>query len=151
MDPSRIIFAPRLDVPEHLARQKLAGLFLDTTPCNAHTTASEALWSGLPVITYLGDTFPGRVAASLLHAVGLEELVTASLKDYEDLARKLARNPEQLAAIRAKLERNRSLMPLFDTPRYTRNLETAYVMMWERQQKSLPPEGFDVVETPPLV
>jgi len=151
VDPHRIVYAPHVSYPDQMARQQLAGLFLDTTPYNAHTTASEALWAGLPVVTYLGESFQGRVAASVLHAMGLPELVTSSLREYEDLARALAQNPERLAALKAKLRHNRALMPLFDTARFTRNLETAYVMMWERQQMNLPPENLDVVENPSSV
>jgi predicted O-linked N-acetylglucosamine transferase (SPINDLY family) len=119
---------------------------LDTLPYNAHATACDALWSGLPVLTCLGNTFPGRVAASVLHAVGLPELVTGSLSDYEGLALALAREPQRLAAIKTKLMRNRSAAPLFDTARFTRGLESAYVTMWKRQQAGLPPVSFAVAE-----
>jgi protein O-GlcNAc transferase len=146
VDPQRVIYAPRIGYRDHLARQQLAGLFLDTVPFNAHSTAADALWAGLPVITCLGESFPGRVAASVLHAVGLPELVTSSLTEYEELARSLALNPERLAEIRTKLWHNRTRMPLFDTARFTRNLEAAYTMMWERQQRNLPPGNLDVVE-----
>jgi predicted O-linked N-acetylglucosamine transferase (SPINDLY family) len=116
----RIIFAPRLpEISDHLSRQRQADLFLDTLPYNAHTTASDALWAGLPVVTCLGETFAGRVAASLLKAVGLPELITTSLEDYEALALKLAREPLLLASIKAKLARNRDTCPLFDTARFT--------------------------------
>ena len=107
IDPARLVFADRLPPEEHLARHRLADLFLDTLPYNAHTTASDALWAGLPVLTCMGDAFAGRVAASLLHAVGLPELVTANLDDYEALALKLARDPALLAEIKAKLAHNR--------------------------------------------
>jgi predicted O-linked N-acetylglucosamine transferase (SPINDLY family) len=129
--PQRLVFAPRLPSDEHLARQRLADLFLDTHPCNAHTTASDALWAGLPLVTCAGETFAARVAASLLHAVGLPELVTQSLADYEALALKLARDAALLASIRDKLAHNRRTAPLFDTRRTTRNLEAAYSQMWE--------------------
>jgi protein O-GlcNAc transferase len=102
------------------------------------------LWSGVPVLTCLGSTFAGRVAASLLQAVGLGELITHSLEDYEALALKLASNPEQLAALKARLAENRNACALFDTPRYTRNLEAAYRTMWERQQRGEPPASFSV-------
>jgi predicted O-linked N-acetylglucosamine transferase (SPINDLY family) len=142
--PERLIFAGRTDPAGHLARHSLADLFLDTLPYNAHTTASDALWAGLPLITVLGSTFAGRVAASLLHAAGLPELVTHSLADYESLALKLAREPSALASVKAKLRGNRDSCPLFDTERITRNLETAYTMMWERYQQGLGPETFQV-------
>src|SRR6266699_7029125 len=112
VSPERLVFAKRLSLPDHLARHRLADLFLDTLPCNAHTTASDALWAGLPVLTCLGETFAGRVAGSLLRAVGLHELVTTSLEDYEALALKLAREPSLLALVKAKLARNRETKPL---------------------------------------
>ena len=140
----RRIFAPRMRLDDHLARHRLADLFLDTLPYNAHTTASDALWAGLPIVTCLGPTFAGRVAASLLKAVGLGELVTATLADYEALALKLARDPELLGALKRRLASNRLTAPLFDTPRYTRHIETAYVTMWERCQRGEPPAHFAV-------
>jgi predicted O-linked N-acetylglucosamine transferase (SPINDLY family) len=141
----RLIFAAKVEnISDHLARQRQADLFLDTLPYNAHTTASDALWAGLPVLTCLGETFAGRVAASLLKAVGLPELITTSLEDYEALALKLAREPTLLAAIKAKLANNRDTCPLFDTARFTRHIEAAYTTMWERQQRGEPPECFAV-------
>jgi protein O-GlcNAc transferase len=140
----RLVFAPRLDLDKHLARHKLADLFLDTRPYNAHTTASDALWAGLPVLTCRGTTFPGRVAASLLNAVGLPELVTENLADYEALALKLARCPDLLSDIRARLSRNRSEYPLFDTKRFCSHIESAYTLMWERHQRGDPPASFAV-------
>ncbi len=132
----RLIFAPRLpDVADHLARQRQADIFLDTLPYNAHTTACDALWAGVPLVTCLGTTFVGRVAADLLRAVGLDELVTQSLGDYEALASRLARDRTALAAVRDKLARNRNSFPLFDTARTTRQIEAAYTMMWERYQR----------------
>jgi predicted O-linked N-acetylglucosamine transferase (SPINDLY family) len=142
--PERLVFAPRRPPADHLSRQRFAGLFLDTLPCNAHTTASDALWVGLPVVTCLGNTLVGRVAASLLYAIGLPELVTATLAEYEELARTLARDPERLAAIKAKLMQNRETHPLFDTARYTRDLETAFTVMWERTQHGELPESLSV-------
>jgi protein O-GlcNAc transferase len=121
-----------------------ADLFLDTLPCNAHTTASDALWAGLPVLTCLGTTFAGRVAASLLHAVGLPELVTHSLAEYETLALRLAADPNLLARIRRKLELQRDTFPLFDTDRVRRHVEAAYIAMWERRQRDGPPESFAI-------
>ncbi|HKX09272.1 MAG TPA: tetratricopeptide repeat protein, partial [Stellaceae bacterium] len=112
ISPDRLVFAPRLYLPNHLARHRLADLFLDTFPCNAHTTASDALWAGLPLLTCMGRSFAARVAGSLLHAVGLPELVTGSLGDYEALALELARSPERLAALRARLQANRATAPL---------------------------------------
>jgi predicted O-linked N-acetylglucosamine transferase (SPINDLY family) len=143
--PERLVFAPRMkSVEEHLARQRLADLFLDTLPYNAHTTASDALWVGLPVLTCMGSVFPGRVAGSLLNAVGLPELVTHSLEEYEALAFKLATTPTLLVEIRAKLTKNRITHPLFDTDRFRRHLEAAYIMMWERQQRGELPVSFAV-------
>jgi len=141
----RLLFAPKLaENSDHLARQRRADLFLDTLPYNAHTTASDALWTGLPVLTCLGETFAGRVAASLLRAVGLPELVTTSLDDYEALALKLAREPSFLAAIKAKLARNRDCYPLFDTARFARHIEAAYSAMWQRYQRGEAPKAFAV-------
>src|SRR5258706_1820415 len=140
----RLIFAERTGLEHHLARLKLADLVLDTLPYGAHTTASDALWVGVPVLSALGSTFAGRVAASLLNAIGVPELSTPSLEAYEDQAKKLACNPAALAAIRAKLLANRDTHPLFHTPRFTHHLEAAYLAMWERQQRGLPPAGFVV-------
>jgi predicted O-linked N-acetylglucosamine transferase (SPINDLY family) len=146
--PERLIFAPRTDPATHLARQTRADLFLDTLPYNAHTTASDALWVGLPVLTCTGSTFAGRVAASLLHAVDLPEMVTGSLSEYEALALRLAREPGELAAIKAKLRANRDNCALFDTARMTRSLEAAYTAMWERAQRGLPPADIHVPNPP---
>ena len=126
IDPERLIFAPRLPLSEHLARHRLADLFLDTLPYNAHTTASDALWAGLPVLTCKGETFAGRVAASLLMATGMGELITSSLDEYEALASALATDPARLASLKEKLAENRDKAPLFDSERFTRNLEAAY-------------------------
>jgi predicted O-linked N-acetylglucosamine transferase (SPINDLY family) len=145
VNPDRLIFAPRTTPDKHLARQKLADLFLDTLPYNAHTTASDALWIGLPVITTPGTTFPARVAASLLTAIGLPELITPSLDEYERLALKLARDAEALALLKSKLSVHRETFPLFDTKRFTRHLEAALATMWERHQQGLPPQTFSVV------
>ncbi len=140
----RLIFAPKLPLADHLARSGQADLFLDTMPYNAHTTGSDALWAGVPLVTCLGSTFASRVAASLVKAIGLDELITNSLEEYEDLALKLAREPALLASIRAKLKRNRETYPLFDTARFTRHLEAAYVTMWERYQRGEAPKAFAV-------
>jgi protein O-GlcNAc transferase len=136
----RLIFAPPVpDVADHLARHRQADLFLDTLHYNAHTTASDSLWAGVPVITCLGATYAGRVAASLLRAVGLPELVTGSLRDYEEMALKIARDPALQASLRAKLAHNRETFPLFDTARFTRNVESSYTTMWQRSQRGEPP------------
>jgi protein O-GlcNAc transferase len=140
----RLIFAPRTGSEDHLARHRLADLFLDTYHCNAHTTASDALWAGVPVLTCSGATFAGRVAGSLLTAVGLPELITHSLDDYEALALKLARDPTLLAALRQKLARHRETHPLFNTERFARHIEAAYIEMWERCQRGEPPQSFAV-------
>src|SRR6185503_7464420 len=144
IDPVRLVFAPRLKLPEHLARHRLADVFLDTLPYNAHTTASDALWAGLPVVTCLGTTFAGRVAASLLTAIGLPELITHSLEDYEALALKLATDTHLLRATREKLERNRLTTPLFDTKRFTKHIETAYTMMQTINERGGTHKPFDV-------
>ncbi len=134
VDPARLIYATHTaSQGDHLARHRLADLFLDTLPFNAHTTASDALWSGLPVLTCAGEAFASRVAASLLHAVGLPELVTSQIADYELAAVDLARDPSRLAALKARLRDNRHTHPLFRTERYTRHLEAAYAEMHARQ------------------
>jgi protein O-GlcNAc transferase len=144
IDPERLVFAPRCPLPEHLARHRLADLFLDTLPYNAHTTASDALWMGLPVVTCKGTTFAGRVAASVLHAAGFPELATESLEDYDALALRLAGDPDALANLRSRLAATRATMKLFDAARFTRNLEAAYVTMQEHRRRGLPPKGFAV-------
>jgi len=141
----RLIFAPKVaENADHLARQRLADLFLDTLPYNAHTTASDSLWVGLPVLTCLGKTFAGRVAASLLRAVGLPELIATSLQEYEALALKFVHDPTLLTAMKAKLAQRREIYPLFDTGRFTRHIEGAYVTMWERYQRLETPQAFAV-------
>jgi predicted O-linked N-acetylglucosamine transferase (SPINDLY family) len=141
----RLVFASRMLLNEdHLARLRHADLFIDTAPYNAHATACDALWAGVPVLTCSGASFASRVAGSLLRAVGLPELITGSLEDYEALALKLARDPALLAALRQKLARNRDLYPLFDTERFTRHIEAAYTVMWERAQRGEPPRSFAV-------
>jgi protein O-GlcNAc transferase len=143
--PERLIFAPRVPlVADHLARHGQADLFLDTLYYNAHTTACDALWAGLPVVTCLGTTLAARVGASLLNAVGLPELIATSLEDYEASALSLARNPSRLASIKAKLARNRDTYPLFDTKRFARHIEAAYTTMWERYQRGDAPKAFAV-------
>jgi predicted O-linked N-acetylglucosamine transferase (SPINDLY family) len=136
----RLIFAERLPLPEHLARHSAADLFLDTLPCNAHTTASDALWAGLPVLTGMGESFASRVAASLLNAIHLPELITQTQADYEALAIELATNPEKLSVVKEKLAANRLTAPLFDTPLFTKHIEAGYRQMYERYQADLPPD-----------
>jgi predicted O-linked N-acetylglucosamine transferase (SPINDLY family) len=128
----RLIWAADVPLAEHLARYRAADLFLDTTPYNAHATAADALWAGLPVLTVMGEAFAGRVAASLLQAVGMPELVASNLADYEALASALARDPARLASLREKLARNIGTMPLFDTDSFTRDLEATYLKMANR-------------------
>jgi predicted O-linked N-acetylglucosamine transferase (SPINDLY family) len=143
--PDRLIFAPYVQSDaDHLARLSLADVFLDTLPYNAHAGACDALWAGVPVLTCAGTTFAGRVAASALFSAGLPELVTDRLDAYEALAFKLAREPELLAAIKAKLARNGATHRLFDTLRFTRNLEAAYFEMWQRAAVGLAPASFAV-------
>ncbi|MCE1193287.1 MAG: tetratricopeptide repeat protein [Acidovorax sp.] len=140
----RLAFAPRMASDLHLARHRLADLFLDTLPYNAHTTASDALWAGLPVLTRLGESFAARVAASLLHAVGLPELVTHSAAEYEALAIQLATNPAQLSALRGKLQTQKAQSPLFNGRQFARDLEAAYQAMQERHLQGLPPDVIEV-------
>ncbi len=140
IDGQRLVFADRLPLSEHLARHRQADLFLDTLPYNAHTTTSDALWTGLPVLTQMGQSFASRVAASLLSAIGLPELITSTQEEYEALAIELAMNPKKLSDIQLKLVNNRLTAPLFDTPLFTRNLEAAYIEMMERYHADLEPE-----------
>jgi predicted O-linked N-acetylglucosamine transferase (SPINDLY family) len=136
----RLIFAKRLPLSEHLARHRLADLFLDTLPYNAHTTASDALWAGLPVLTCLGQTFAGKVGASLLEAIGLPELITTTLDDYVQLAIDLAKHPEKVTLVKRKLLDNRLTTPLFNTEQFTRDIEAAYSAMYERLRAGLRPD-----------
>ena len=129
--PERLVFAPRRPLPDHLARYRLADLALDTFPYTSHTTASDALWMGCPLVTCAGETFASRVAGSILINAGLRELVMASLAEYERLAIDLATAPEKLQNIRRRLREGRATCPLFDTPRFTRNLEAAYEKMFD--------------------
>jgi protein O-GlcNAc transferase len=141
VDPDRLCFAPYVqDVADHLARYRLADLFLDTLPFNAQTTACDALWAGLPVLTRLGSTFVGRAAASLLSAIDMPELITHSAEEYEALALKLATDAPYLAAIRRKLADHRLTTPLFDSELFTRHVEAAYSHMIERHRAGLPPD-----------
>jgi predicted O-linked N-acetylglucosamine transferase (SPINDLY family) len=141
----RLVFAPFISSPaDHLARLSLADLFLDTRPYNAHSSASDALWAGVPVLTLPGATFASRVAASLLHAAGLPEMIAGTIESYEALALELAQNPAELEYLKARLKRGRTMQPLFDTARFTRNLESAYTTMWERYQRGEPSAHFAV-------
>jgi protein O-GlcNAc transferase len=143
--PDRLIFAPKMPPADHLARQRKADLFLDTLHYNAHTTARDALWAGVPLLTCIGSTFAGRVAASLLKAVGLDELITNSLDQYEALALKLAGDSHLLASIRERLvRRNPHSLPLFNTQLFTRHIEQAYLAMYKRHRAGLPPHHIDV-------
>jgi protein O-GlcNAc transferase len=142
VDPQRLVFAPPLPLDAHITRMALGDLFLDSLPYNAHTTASDALWAGLPLLTCRGTAFAGRVAASLLYAMGLPELVTENLADYERLALTLAREPALLQVYRDRLWENRRSAPVFDTIRMTRQIEAAYDAMMGRRGEA--PQGFAV-------
>jgi protein O-GlcNAc transferase len=144
IDPTRLVFADRLPLEDHLARHRLADLLLDTLPYNAHTTASDALWVGVPVVTCQGKAFAGRVAASLLNAVGLPDLVTHSLEEYETLALRLAADRTLLCGFRDRLDHNRLRFPLFDTDRFCGHIESAYATMWELSQRGERPRSFRV-------
>lgn len=144
--PERIVFAEPLPNDEHLARHRLADLFLDTSPCNAHTTASDALWAGLPVVTLLGETFAGRVAASLLTAMDLPELIAETPDDYEHRALTLARDRSRLDAIRERIAEGCRTSPLFDSTRYARNLEQAYETMVNIMRTGEAPRPFAVTD-----
>jgi protein O-GlcNAc transferase len=144
VDPARLVFAPRMKVPEHLARHRNADLFLDTAPVNAHTTASDALWAGLPVLTCAGESFVARVCGSLLRAVGLDELITYAPDQYERTAIALARSPETLAAIRQRLNNSKASAPLFDIMRYKDGLEAAFEHMAELRDNGHRPRSFAV-------
>ena len=140
IEPHRLVFGDRLPPQEYLARYRAADLFLDTRPYTAGTTASDALWAGLPLLTLTGEAFVSRTAASLLSAIGVPELITSTQQQYEQLAIELASNPRRLAAIRTKIQENRLTCPLFDTPRFARNLEAAYTAIYDRYQAGLPPD-----------
>jgi predicted O-linked N-acetylglucosamine transferase (SPINDLY family) len=144
LDPARLILAPLVGSEQHLARQRLADLFLDTLPYNAHTTASDALRMGLPVLTCPGESFAARVAASLLTALDMGELIAPDLAGYEALALDLARRPERLGAIRDRLRHNVVGAPLYDGAHFRIGLEAAYQRMMARYHAGLPPEGFTV-------
>lgn len=147
IDGARLIFAPRVGYEDYLARYRAADLFLDTLPFGAGTTASDALWMGLPVLTQTGAHFAGRMAASLLTCLGVPELITPDAAAYEALAIALAREPQRLAALRQRIEEQRTRAPLFDTERFTRHMERAYDLMWARFEAGLPPAA---IKVPPM-
>ncbi len=143
--PERLVFAGRMErLEEHLARHRLADLFLDTFYYSAHATANHALWAGLPILTCPGETFASRVGASLLTAIGLPELIAGSPREYEALALDLATDPGKLRALKDRLAAKRATFPLFDTPRFVRHLEEGYTQIWERHQAGLPPEDIHI-------
>jgi predicted O-linked N-acetylglucosamine transferase (SPINDLY family) len=135
VDPVRLVFAAHVPVEEHLARHAAADLFVDTFPYGAHTTSNDALLAGLPVVSCTGETLVSRIAGSQLHAIGLPELVTTSLAEYEALALRLAREPETLAALRARLAANRHTHPLFDMARYTQDFEALLLHTWDERHR----------------
>ena len=146
IDSTQVIFAQKVELmADHLARYPLADLFLDTHPYNAHTTTVDSLKAGVPVLTLVGQSFAGRVAASLLNAIGLTELITNTQEEYEALAIELAMNPQKLADIKLKLANNRFTTPLFDAPLFAKNLEAAYIEMYKRYQADLPPDHISIV------
>jgi predicted O-linked N-acetylglucosamine transferase (SPINDLY family) len=148
IDPDRVIFAERTpDHNDHMSRYRRCDLYLDTLLYNGHTTASDALWAGCPVLTTLGNTYQTRVAASLLHAMGLSDLVAPSPAAYEDLAVRIGHDADLRASLRKRVEANRATSVLFDTPRFTRHLEAAFERMWDAYVDGRPPVSFDV---PPL-
>ena len=151
IQPNRIIFGKRLSKLEYLARYQVADLFLDTLPYNAGATASDALRMGLPVLTCLGNSLVSRMGASLLNAVNLPELITSSEKEYETLAVELGNDPEKLKLIKEKLASNLSTAPLYDTPLFTKNLESAFTQMYERYQQGLEPNHIYVEQVNPKV
>jgi predicted O-linked N-acetylglucosamine transferase (SPINDLY family) len=140
VDPNRIIFANQMKHLDHLARIQIADLLLDTFPYGSHTTASDALWAGLPVVTLIGEAFASRVCASLLNAADLPEMITKNIHDYETLAIELALNKEKLDQIRKKLNKNKGSCALFDTQQYVEDLEEIYRKMHYRHSKGLPPD-----------
>ena len=136
INKERLIFAPRVTMAQHLARQTCADLFLDTLPYNAHTTTSDALWMGLPVLTCAGDTFASRVAGSLLKASNLEDLITYSLQNYESKALSLSNNPVELKRIKAQLTKFNTKLPLFDAAQFAKDLESQYQTMWKTHKSA---------------
>ena len=147
IDPQRILFAPHIELAQHLARYRHADLFLDTLPCNAHTTASDALWMGVPVLTIRGDTFAGCVATSLLHAVELPSLSVTSLDTYRAEGIRLAQTPAAIAALKAHLESGRDRFALFDTRAHCRHLESAYLGIWDRYRRGEAPAALAIADS----
>jgi len=145
IDANRLIFAERMSLSDHLARHRQADLFLDTFPYNAHTTTSDALWAGLPVLTLMGKSFASRVSASLLNAIGLPRLITNTQEEYEALAIELAMNPGKLTDTKLKLANNLITAPLFDTPLFAKNIEAAYIKIYKRYQAHLRPDHIFIV------
>ena len=139
VDPNRLIFAKRLDRAQYLARYRVVDLFLDTLPYNAATTASDALRMGLPVLTCQGESFASRMAASVISALNLSELITDTREEYESLAIELATSPTKFKAIKDKLNTNLSTAPLYDTAKFTENLESVYKIMYQRYH-----DGFEL-------
>jgi predicted O-linked N-acetylglucosamine transferase (SPINDLY family) len=140
----RLIFSHKVPLDEHLARLKLADLFLDTFPYNAHTTCSDALWAGLPVLTYSGKSFVSRVGASLLNSLGLEKLIVDSLYKYKTIAIQLAKNKDQLLLIKKKLSNNKIVSPLFNTSLFVKNLEKSYQIIYSRYLNNLTLENIEI-------
>ena len=147
IDPARLVFAPKLPLPEHLARHQHADLFLDTPYYNAHTTASDALWAGLPVLTVQGTTFAGRVGGSLLSALNLPEMIAPDLNAYEARALEIANNPNLANDLRTRLQSAIATAPLFDTPEFVRNIESAYKIIFERWRQGLAPDHIRVARS----
>jgi predicted O-linked N-acetylglucosamine transferase (SPINDLY family) len=139
VNPDRIIFAKRTNLSEHLARHKHADLFLDTFPYNAHTTASDSLWAGLPVLTCKGNSFASRVAASLLNSCGLSDFITNTFDEYESKAIELSNNPELILKAKNHLNLNKFILPLFDAKLYVKNIETAYTLIYENYLNGISP------------
>lgn len=151
ISPNRLAFSPNLDKPDHLARLKHATLCLDTYITNGHTTTSDCLWAGVPVVTLQGNHFASRVSSSLLKSLGLSELITHTTDDYFNLALHLATNPQKLQNLKSKIAKHTSSLPLFNSSRFTRNLETAYLTAWNRYLQGKPPRAFRVVDPQPLI
>jgi predicted O-linked N-acetylglucosamine transferase (SPINDLY family) len=146
IDPARLVFARHREHAEHLARQRLADLFLDTRCWNAHTTGADALWCGVPLVTFPGEHLVSRLSASLLHGLGLDELIAKDVAEYETLAIDLASDPDRLRELKERLRVNRDTYPLFDVSRYVRNLERAYLEMWRVYESGEPPRSFGIEE-----
>src|SRR5262249_38343912 len=141
VDSKRLVFAPKQDLADHLARMRLANLFLDTWPYNAHTTGSDALWTGLPLLTCPGNSFAARVAGSLLRAIDMSELIATSLHDYEALAVRLATEPPAIENLTQRIRSNRDRAALFDTNQFRRHIEAAFVRMWDQKSRGGEPES----------